>query len=63
MKVKQLLPILFNTEEVRICKADEAFKWCGYACSMPKKYHNANIDRVCSFPTKHSNSCTYIFIK
>lgn len=63
MKVKQLLPILFNIEEVRICKADEAVEWCGCAYSMPKKYHNANIDKMCSFPIKHPNSCTYIFIK
>ena len=63
MKVKQLLPILFNTEEVRICKADERVEWYGYACSIPKKYYNVNIDKVCSFPIEYSNSCTYIFIK
>lgn len=63
MKVKQLLPVLFNIEEVRICKADESVDWSGYAWSIPKKYYNAIIDRVCSFPTDHSDSCTYIIIK
>lgn len=63
MKVKQLLPILFDIEEVRICKADEDVEWCGYAHSVPQKYHNANIDKVCSFSINYSNSCTYIFIK
>lgn len=63
MKVKQLLPILFNIEEVRIYKADDSVDWCGQACSIPKKYYNDNIDKVCSFPIEYSNSCTYIFIK
>lgn len=63
MKVKQLLTILFNIEEVRICKADESVEWCGYACLTPEKYYNANIDKICSFPAEYSNSCTYIFIK
>lgn len=63
MKVKQLLPILFNAEEVRICRVDKAVEWCGYAYSIPKKYHKANIDKVCSFPIKDSDSCTYIYIK
>ena len=63
MEVKKLLPILFNVEEVRICMGDGAMKWCGYAHTIPKKYYNYNIDKVCSFPCEHSNSCTYIFIK
>lgn len=63
MKVKNLLPLLFNVERVRICKADEAVEWCGYACSIPPKYYNDNIDKVCSFPDGSNDSCTYIFIK
>lgn len=63
MKVKQLLPILFNIEEVRICEADKTTEWSGQAFSIPKKYYNANIDKICSFPIEYSNSCTYIFIK
>lgn len=31
MKVKQLLPILFNNEEVRICKDDDSVDWSGHA--------------------------------
>lgn len=63
MKVKQILPILFNIEKVRIYKADEDDEWSGYAFSIPEKYYNDNIDRVCSFPIDYSDSCTYIFIK
>lgn len=63
MTVKQILPILFNIEQVRIYKADEDVEWCGYAFSIPEKYYNDNIDRVCSFPVDYSDSCTYIFIK
>ena len=63
MKVKKLLPILFNVEKVRICMADANVEWSGYAHSIPKKYYNCNIDKVCSFPCEYSNSCTYIFIK
>lgn len=63
MKVKQLLPILFNIEHVRIFNADEDDEWCGYAFSIPEKYYNYNIDKVCSFPTDYSGSCTDIFIK
>lgn len=63
MKVKKLLPILFNVERVRICMADANVVWGGYAYSIPKKYYNYDIDKVCSFPCGDSNSCTYIFIK
>lgn len=63
MKVKTLLPILLNVEKVRICIADANVVWSGYAYSIPKKYYNDNIDKVCSFPCDYSNSCTYIFIK
>lgn len=61
MKDKQLLPILFNIEQVRIYNADEDDAWCGYAFSIHQKYYN--IDKVCSFPCEDSDSCTYIFIK
>lgn len=63
MKVKHLIPILFNVEEVRICEADKEVEWSGYAFSIPEKYYNATIDKVCSFPVGQSDSCTYIFIK
>lgn len=63
MTVKQLLPILFNIEEVIIYDADKDSEWSGYAFSIPQKYYNADIDRVCSFPIEYSNSCIYIFIK
>lgn len=63
MKVKKLLPILFNVEHVRIYMANGDVEWCGYAYSIPKKYYNYNIDKVCSFPHEYSNSCTCIFIK
>lgn len=63
MKVKTLLPILMNVEKVRICMADANVIWCGYAYSIPKKYYNENIDKLCSFPCGYSDSCTYIFIK
>lgn len=63
MKVKKLLPILFNVEKVRICMADANVVWSGYAHSIPKKYYNYDIDNVCSLPCEYSNSCTYIFIK
>lgn len=63
MQVKKLLPILFNVERVRICMANADVEWGGYAYSIPKKYYNCNIDKVCSFPCGDSNSCTYIFIK
>lgn len=63
MKVKQLLPILFNIEKVRIYNPDEDDEWSGYTFSIPEKYYNYNIDRVCSFPIDYSDSCTYIFIK
>lgn len=63
MKVNQILPILFNIEQVRIYKADEDVEWIGCAFSIPEKYYNDTIDKVCSFPTEHSNSCIYIFIK
>lgn len=63
MKVKNLLPILFNIEWMRICKADGVVEWCGYAFSIPQKYYNDNIDKVCSFPDEYQESCTYIFIK
>ena len=63
MKVKKLLSILFNSEEVRICKGDGDAGWCGYAFSIPEKYYNCNIDKVCSFSGVHSNNCIYIFIK
>ena len=62
MKVKQLLKVLFNIEQVRICQNDDVI-WCGYACSTPQKYYNADIAKVCSFPCGDINSCTYIFIK
>lgn len=63
MKVKQLLPILFSIEEVRICTAGGGVEWCGYPHSIPKKYYNYNIDKMCSFPCGYSDTCTYIFIK
>lgn len=63
MKVKKLLPILFNVEKVRICMPNADVEWSGYAYSIPKKYYNYNIEKVCSFPCEYSNSCTYIFIK
>ena len=63
MKVKQLLPILFNIEEVRICKVEGSVEWSGFACLIPEKYYNVNIDKLCSFPDDYSDSCTYIFIK
>ena len=63
MKVKQLLPILFNIEKVRICNPDEDTEWSGYTFSIPEKYYNYNIDKVCSFPIDYTNSCTYIVIK
>lgn len=63
MKVKKLLPILFNVEEVRIFMADAEAVWSGYAYSIPKKYYNYDIHKVCSFPCGYTNSCTYIFIK
>lgn len=62
MKVKQLIDVLFDIEFIRICKSDNSI-WCGYAASIPKKYYNDDIDKVCSFPKDVSNSCTYIFIK
>ncbi len=37
MKVKQLLPILFNIEEVRIWKDDDSVDWSGYAFNIPEK--------------------------
>lgn len=36
MKVKQLLPILFNIEEVRICDNDTLY-WSGHAFNIPEK--------------------------
>lgn len=63
MKVKKLLSILFNVEKVRICMDDANVVWSGYAYSIPKKYYNYHIDKVCSFPCDCLNSCTYIFIK
>lgn len=64
MKVKKLLPILFNVEEVRICMpVGGDVEWSGYAHAIPKKYYNYDIDKVCSFPCGYSNSCTYIFTK
>lgn len=63
MKVKKLLPILFSIEKVKICMGNAVVVWCGYAYSIPKKYYNYHIDKVCSFPCEDSNSCTYIFIK
>ena len=63
MKVRQLLDVLFNIESVRICKADDAVIWSGYAVFTPKEYYNDEIDKVCSFPFGSSDSCTYIFIK
>ena len=63
MKVKHLLPTLFNSERVRICKADEGVYWSGYACSVPQKCYNYTINKVCSFPYEHSDSCIDIFIK
>nr|DAK43157.1 MAG TPA: hypothetical protein [Caudoviricetes sp.] len=63
MKVKNLLPILFNVEKVRIYMADADVDLCGYAYSIPKKYYNYKIDKVCSFSCEYSDSCTYIFIK
>lgn len=62
MQVKKLLPILFNVEKVRICK-NKNVTWSGYACSIPKKYYNCDIDKVSSFPIEYSDSCTIIFIK
>lgn len=63
MKVKQLLFVLFNIEEVRICKDDDSIDWSGYAFNIPYQYYNYNIDKVCSFPCYDSCSCSYIFIK
>lgn len=63
MKVKQLLPIIYNMECVRICKADGAVEWSGYAFFIPKKYYKYEIDKMCSFPLDISETCTYIFIK
>ena len=63
MKVKKLLAMLFDVEKVRIYTADADAVWCGYAYSIPKKYYNYDIDKVCSFPCEYSNSCTCIFIK
>lgn len=63
MKVKQLLPILFNIEQVRICKVDKAVEWSGLAFYIPEKYYNYEIDKICSFPFENSDTCTYIFIK
>lgn len=63
MKVKKLLSVLFNIEVVKICKADDAVIWSGYAVFVPKEYYNADIDKVCSFPSGDIDSCTYIFIK
>lgn len=63
MKVKNLLPILFNSEQVRICEADEGVYWSGCAYSIPKKYYNYTINIVCSFPYEYSDSCIDIFIK
>lgn len=63
MQVKELLDVLFNIEVVRICKAGDPVIWSGYAVSTPKKYYNADIDKVCSFPFGDLNSCTCIFIK
>lgn len=63
MKIKTLLPILLNVEYVRICMGDSNVIWSGYAHSIPKKYYNENIDKVCSFPYGYSNSFIYIFVK
>ena len=63
MKVKNLLPTLFNTEPVRICKADEGVYWSGYACSIPKKCYNYTIDKLCSFTYDYSDACIDIYIK
>lgn len=63
MKVKELLPILYDVEQVRINKADEADEWSGYAFSIPQRYYNDKIDRVCSYPDEYFDSFTYIFIK
>ena len=63
MKVKNLLPILFNSEWVRICEPDKGVYWSGYAYSMPKKCYKYTISKVCSFPHEHSGSCVDIFIK
>jgi hypothetical protein len=63
MKVKHLLPILLDIEQVRICNANGHFEWSGYAYSIPQEYYNDNIDTICSFPAEYLNSCTYIFIK
>lgn len=52
-----------NIEKVRIYKPDEDYEWSGYAFSIPEKYYNDNIDRVCSFPIDYLDSFTYIFIK
>lgn len=63
MQVKKLLDVLLNIEVVRISKAGDSVIWSGYAASIPKKYYNDDIDKVCSFPCGDINSCTYIFIK
>ena len=63
MKVKNLLPILFNSEWVRICEADEGVYWSGYVKSIPKKYYNYTINKLSSFPYEYSDSCMDIFIK
>lgn len=63
MKVKNLLPILFNSERVRICKPDEGVYWSGCAYSIPNKWYNYTIDKVCSFACDYSDSCIDIFIK
>ena len=63
MTVKELLPILFNIEDVKIYKAGEDAIWSGRAYAIPQEYYNGNIDKICSFPVEYFDSCTYIFIK
>lgn len=63
MKVKQLLNTLFNIEQVIICKANKDVEWSGLAYYIPEKYYNYEIDKICSFPFRFTDTCIYIIIK
>lgn len=63
MKVKELLPLLFNIEDVKIYKAGADAIWSGRAYAIPEEYYNENIDKLCSFPVEYLDSYTYIFLK
>lgn len=62
MKIRDLLHVLFNLENVVIFK-DAEDVWSGHAWFIPHEYYDSDIDIMYSIHVKHSDSCTCIYIK